>query len=192
LSFCLFLSAASSSSATPASTAEGPQSLAELRYYELFQREVRRMLDDVVIQPLCREVETDLRLHIHSVALQQESLRNKRMKVWHAVLTLSLSFYFTLSEHDIYLYTHMNKKVKVRIHLCGFFFSSVALYPSHLFVHCHSYWIRVCVFICLFDSSASRRAAAAATAACVSRARGHQEQGRSPFGMCMHIDAACI
>lgn len=29
------------------------------------------------MQPLCAEVETDLRLHIHSMALQQESLRNQ-------------------------------------------------------------------------------------------------------------------
>ena len=33
-----------------------------------------------IVLPLCREVETDLRLHIHSVALQQESLRNHHMK----------------------------------------------------------------------------------------------------------------
>lgn len=31
-----------------------------------------------ILNPLARAVETDLRLHIHSVVLQQESLRTKQ------------------------------------------------------------------------------------------------------------------
>jgi WASH complex subunit 7 len=64
-----------------ASTAVPPApTLAQLPYYECYQREVARMLDAELVLPLCREVETDLRLHIHSVALQQESLRDKKLK----------------------------------------------------------------------------------------------------------------
>ena len=64
-----------------ASTALPPApTLAQLPYYECYQREIARMLDAELVLPLCREVETDLRLHIHSVALQQESLRDKKLK----------------------------------------------------------------------------------------------------------------
>jgi WASH complex subunit 7 len=66
---------------TFASSAQPPApALGALPYFECFQREVARMLDVELVNPLCHEVETDLRLHIHSVALQQESLRNKKLK----------------------------------------------------------------------------------------------------------------
>jgi len=46
-----------------------------------YRAEIEAHLNTNIIQPLCREVETDLRLHIHSVVLQQASLRNSsRMK----------------------------------------------------------------------------------------------------------------
>jgi len=32
-----------------------------------------------IIDPLSREIETDLRLHIHSVVLEQANLRNKKV-----------------------------------------------------------------------------------------------------------------
>jgi WASH complex subunit 7 len=42
-----------------------------------YQRDCERFIEDCIINPLCRAVETDLRLHIHSVVLQQVSLRSQ-------------------------------------------------------------------------------------------------------------------
>ena len=41
-----------------------------------YEQEILHYFNDAIILPLCREVETDLRLHIHSVVLSQLSLRN--------------------------------------------------------------------------------------------------------------------
>ena len=41
-----------------------------------YQQEVLHYLHSTIIEPLCREVETDLRLHIHSVVLSQMQLRH--------------------------------------------------------------------------------------------------------------------
>jgi len=49
-------------------------------FVKSFKMEVLGHFEKKIIQPLCREVENDLRLHIHSVVLQQSSLRKVKFK----------------------------------------------------------------------------------------------------------------
>lgn len=47
-------------------------------HYKLYAWHISRVLENELIEPLCRNVETDLRLHIHSVILSQDSLRKSQ------------------------------------------------------------------------------------------------------------------
>src|SRR5690606_3896279 len=55
---------------------------------EAYEKEVHQIFRDTVITPLARQVETDLRLHIHSVVLQQEGLRGTNLKDLSSFLTM--------------------------------------------------------------------------------------------------------
>jgi WASH complex subunit 7 len=46
-------------------------------YIRMYTHEVLDDLEQCIIVPLCRDIETDLRLHIHSVVLNNENFRNK-------------------------------------------------------------------------------------------------------------------
>ncbi len=50
------------------------------RFVESFKKEVMHHFEEQLIKPLSREVENDLRLHIHSVVLQQKNLRQATFK----------------------------------------------------------------------------------------------------------------
>ncbi|GAB5370806.1 hypothetical protein AAMO2058_001524900 [Amorphochlora amoebiformis] len=50
------------------------------KFLSSFKAEVMSHFEDKILKPLCREVENDLRLHIHSVVLQQSSLRKVKFK----------------------------------------------------------------------------------------------------------------
>jgi len=70
---------------TPPSKAQGmavgrnPTELGKA-FLQGFKHEVLGHFEKEIISPLCREVENDLRLHIHSVVLQQSSLRKVKFK----------------------------------------------------------------------------------------------------------------
>ncbi len=56
-------------------TPPGPAGNAHMQAAREFEGEVEAALHDHLVSPLCRDVETDLRLHIHSVVLENPGLR---------------------------------------------------------------------------------------------------------------------
>jgi len=118
--------------------------------------ELSHYLNTEIVLPLCREVETDLRLHIHSVVLHQMQLRNKTIKDVSRFFTvgdivlfdevidlkakvahyLDLNFYNlnTVALHDWRVYAEMRNLAleKYNLHLTEVYLPGTSHYSENL------------------------------------------------------------
>ncbi len=121
------------------STSPEPQQDRRIELAQTFNTEIRSMFQNEIITTLARKIETDLRLHIHSVLLKQDSLRStdttdikrildvKPLRVFEQIISvrdlvqhaLSISFYNhnTVALHDSRVYTEMRNLAKSKYNL---------------------------------------------------------------------------